>query len=196
MCRTAGISHRPPCCSPQRRVGLLGHERDERVISRQRRKCRREVAGRTLEERSKLKARRDVHLLIISDDEVEGFVLTQAALRQGMSVECITYADDLREALVSAPEAVLVECVTVDASVARAVWVTSALTPALIFVVAEMIIGNDGIGHLILDSQRTFRIPEMYAGIFTLAVLGYSINWIFVRLEHMLLHGRPQNQVV
>jgi ABC-type nitrate/sulfonate/bicarbonate transport system permease component len=62
----------------------------------------------------------------------------------------------------------------------------------IVVVVAEMIIGNDGIGHLILDSQRTFQIPEMYAGIFTLAVVGYAINWFFVKLEQVMLRGRPR----
>lgn len=65
----------------------------------------------------------------------------------------------------------------------------------IVVVVAEMVIGNDGMGHLILASQRAFRIPEMYAGIFTLAVLGYSINRLFVSLEDVLLRGRPRSQV-
>jgi len=66
----------------------------------------------------------------------------------------------------------------------------------ILAVIAEMVIGNDGMGHLILASQRAFRIPEMYAGIFTLAVLGYSINWLFVRIENVLLRGRPRSGVV
>jgi ABC-type nitrate/sulfonate/bicarbonate transport system permease component len=66
----------------------------------------------------------------------------------------------------------------------------------IVVVVAEMVIGNDGIGHLILASQRAFRIPEMYAGIFTLAVVGYSFNWLFVRLEKRMLRGRPRTGIV
>jgi ABC-type nitrate/sulfonate/bicarbonate transport system permease component len=66
----------------------------------------------------------------------------------------------------------------------------------IVVVVAEMIIGNDGMGHLILDSQRTFRIPAMYAGIFTLAVVGYLLNWLFLRVESVLLRGRPRMDAV
>ena len=38
----------------------------------------------------------------------------------------------------------------------------------IVAIVAEMITGNSGIGYYILDMQRTFRVPEMFAGIFTL----------------------------
>src|SRR3982074_2574174 len=40
-------------------------------------------------------------------------------------------------------------------------------------VISEMVAANDGIGFFILDSERAFRIPDMYAGIFTLMVVGY-----------------------
>jgi ABC-type nitrate/sulfonate/bicarbonate transport system permease component len=65
----------------------------------------------------------------------------------------------------------------------------------IVVVVAEMVIGNQGMGHLILGSQRAFRIPEMYAGIFTLAVIGYSFNWLFVTVERAMLRGRPRSRV-
>ena len=60
----------------------------------------------------------------------------------------------------------------------------------IVAVVAEMIAGNSGIGYFILDMQRIFRVPEMFAGIFTLGILGFVINFVFLKLEGRLLHWR------
>lgn len=59
-----------------------------------------------------------------------------------------------------------------------------SLAIALILtVIAELVASNDGIGFFILDAERSFRIPEMYAGIFTLMVAGYLLNRLFVLFE-------------
>jgi NitT/TauT family transport system permease protein/sulfonate transport system permease protein len=60
----------------------------------------------------------------------------------------------------------------------------------IIAVIAEMVAGNSGIGYFILDRQRVFRVPEMFAGIFTLGVLGYVINFVFLRIERHFLRWR------
>jgi len=60
----------------------------------------------------------------------------------------------------------------------------------IVVVVAEMISGNNGIGYLILNMQRIFRVPEMFAGIFTLGLLGYFINLVFLQIEHYVLRWR------
>jgi ABC-type nitrate/sulfonate/bicarbonate transport system permease component len=60
----------------------------------------------------------------------------------------------------------------------------------IVVVVAEMIAGNSGIGYFILDRQRIFRVPDMFAGIFTLGVLGYLINFCFLRVERYFLRWR------
>ena len=60
----------------------------------------------------------------------------------------------------------------------------------IVAVVAEMIAGSSGIGYFILDMQRIFRVPEMFAGIFTLGVLGFAINYAFLKLENHLLRWR------
>jgi len=57
----------------------------------------------------------------------------------------------------------------------------------ILTVIAEMVAGNNGIGFYILDMERAFRIPEMWAGIFTLAVIGYLLNRIFVSVEERAL---------
>jgi ABC-type nitrate/sulfonate/bicarbonate transport system permease component len=62
----------------------------------------------------------------------------------------------------------------------------------IVVVVAEMVAGSSGIGYFILDNQRTFRVPEMFAGIFTLGVMGYCANWVFLLIEARVLHWRPR----
>lgn len=59
-----------------------------------------------------------------------------------------------------------------------------ALAIALILtVIAEFVGFTDGIGGFILDMERSFRVPEMWAGVFTLMVVGYLLNRLFVIFE-------------
>ncbi len=66
-----------------------------------------------------------------------------------------------------------------------------ALGIALIVgIVSEMLAGDTGVGYLILESQRIFQVPLMFAAIITLAVVGYLLNLVFVRIESHLLRWR------
>ncbi len=58
----------------------------------------------------------------------------------------------------------------------------------IVTVIAEMVAGNSGIGFYILSAQRSFLIPEMYAGVIALALTGFALNKGFVALEHALMH--------
>jgi ABC-type nitrate/sulfonate/bicarbonate transport system permease component len=52
-----------------------------------------------------------------------------------------------------------------------------ALPIALIVdIISEMVGSLNGIGRFILVMQRSFDIPEMYAGIFLVAIVGYALN--------------------
>lgn len=64
----------------------------------------------------------------------------------------------------------------------------------VLVVVAEMMAGTGGIGYLIVDMQRSFRIPDMYAWSLILATLGLALNEIFVAAERRLIHwsGTPE----
>ena len=57
----------------------------------------------------------------------------------------------------------------------------------IVTVIAEMLAGNNGIGYFVLDAERSFRIPEMYAGVFSLASVGYLLNRLFVCLESSVM---------
>lgn len=48
---------------------------------------------------------------------------------------------------------------------------------------AEMLAAKSGLGFFIQNSHLMYRIPEMYAGILTLAVFGLLINYLLVWLE-------------
>ena len=57
----------------------------------------------------------------------------------------------------------------------------------ILVVISEMVGSTDGIGYFILDSQRRFRVAQMYAGMLALALLGYTLNQLFNLLHRRLL---------
>ncbi|MFW6204257.1 MAG: ABC transporter permease [Actinomycetota bacterium] len=64
----------------------------------------------------------------------------------------------------------------------------TALSLALILmVISEMVASTSGIGFFILQSQRSFNIPEMWSGILLLGVLGYVLNAGFALVERWVL---------
>jgi NitT/TauT family transport system permease protein len=50
-------------------------------------------------------------------------------------------------------------------------------------VAAEMIGATSGLGYLVLYSEETFNVPEMYGGIVGLAILGIGLNWLLHSTE-------------
>jgi ABC-type nitrate/sulfonate/bicarbonate transport system permease component len=65
----------------------------------------------------------------------------------------------------------------------------------ILAVIAEMLAGTGGLGYLVLDMQRSFKVTDMYAWLVLLAVLGYSLNAGFNLVErraaHWALAARP-----
>lgn len=57
----------------------------------------------------------------------------------------------------------------------------------ILTVIAEEVAGNSGIGFYLLDAQRSFLIPEMYASVVALAILGFGLNRIFLLIESRVL---------
>ncbi|MGH3392124.1 MAG: ABC transporter permease [Actinomadura sp.] len=64
---------------------------------------------------------------------------------------------------------------------------TSLAIGIILMVVSEMVASDNGIGYFVLESQRSFAIPEMWTGIVLLSVLGYVLNQLFLVVEARLL---------
>lgn len=58
----------------------------------------------------------------------------------------------------------------------------------ILVVVTEMIAGSGGLGYLIVDMQRSFKVLDMYAWLVILAVMGFLLNAGFVRIERRATH--------
>ena len=66
-----------------------------------------------------------------------------------------------------------------------------SLSIALILVTtAEMIAGSKGLGFFILDEERSLHSGSMYAGIILVALLGYTLNRLFLALEGKAMRWR------
>lgn len=68
----------------------------------------------------------------------------------------------------------------------------------IVMVISEMVAASNGIGYFILSAQRGFKIRDMFAGVLTLAMLGYILNWLFLLIESRVLawhYGYPNNAI-
>ncbi len=62
----------------------------------------------------------------------------------------------------------------------------------LVLIAAEMVGAKEGLGYLITYSQYNFMIPEMYAGILTISLLGLLINQGLTTLERKFSKWKQQ----
>jgi NitT/TauT family transport system permease protein len=56
----------------------------------------------------------------------------------------------------------------------------SATYSILILIAAEMIGSNAGLGFLLYTSETNFQIPDMYAAIITMSLLGLTVNYLLM----------------
>jgi ABC-type nitrate/sulfonate/bicarbonate transport system permease component len=64
---------------------------------------------------------------------------------------------------------------------------TSLALAVILMVISEMVASTNGIGYFVLQSQRTFAIPEMWSGIILLGLLGFTLNVLFGIVERRVL---------
>jgi len=67
----------------------------------------------------------------------------------------------------------------------------------IVMVISEMVAASNGIGYFVLAAQRGFKVKEMFAGVVTLAVVGYVLNRVFLAVENRVLawhRGYTQQQ--
>jgi NitT/TauT family transport system permease protein len=67
----------------------------------------------------------------------------------------------------------------------------SAAVSVLALVAAEMIGAKAGLGYLVQYAQFSFMVPEMFAGILTIALVGVLLNAIFAGLERRVTRWKP-----
>jgi NitT/TauT family transport system permease protein len=60
----------------------------------------------------------------------------------------------------------------------------------LVLIAAEMVGAKAGLGYLITASQLNFQIPNMYAGIVAIALVGLAFNGVLVFVENRLSRWR------
>jgi ABC-type nitrate/sulfonate/bicarbonate transport system permease component len=64
---------------------------------------------------------------------------------------------------------------------------TSLSLALILMVISEMVASTNGIGYFVLQSQRSFDIPEMWSGILLIGIIGYALNAVFVLVERRVL---------
>jgi ABC-type nitrate/sulfonate/bicarbonate transport system permease component len=64
---------------------------------------------------------------------------------------------------------------------------TAVSLALILMVISEMVASTNGIGYFVLQSQRSFAIPEMWSGILLLGILGYVLNAVFGLIEKRVL---------
>lgn len=66
----------------------------------------------------------------------------------------------------------------------------AAANSILVLVAAEMVGAKAGVGYLINTAQYNFQVPQMYAGIITISLLGLGFNQTLVAVERRLSRWR------
>lgn len=69
----------------------------------------------------------------------------------------------------------------------------AAASSILVLIAAEMVGAKAGLGYLITASQLNFQIPNMYAGIVAIALVGLAFNGVLVFVENRLSRWRTTN---
>ena len=53
-----------------------------------------------------------------------------------------------------------------------------------LMVISELVASTNGIGYGIQNAQLMFLLTDMWCGVVLLAVLGSTLNWLFLKFEH------------
>src|SRR5690606_19999353 len=61
---------------------------------------------------------------------------------------------------------------------------------------AEMLAAKSGLGYLIQHSQLMMEIPQMYAGIITITLIGLLANYALVAFERRATRWKSASEVV
>lgn len=66
---------------------------------------------------------------------------------------------------------------------------TAVSLTIVVVIVTEMFVGTRfGIGKMLIDASYTYNIPQLYAGILLIGLIGYALNLGIIRLEQRIVH--------
>lgn len=60
----------------------------------------------------------------------------------------------------------------------------------LVLITTEYVGAKAGLGYMIISAQFNFQIPEMYAGILTVSLIGVAFNYLLLFIESKVLRWR------
>lgn len=67
---------------------------------------------------------------------------------------------------------------------------TSLAIALIMVVVTEMVGSIDGIGHFVIQAQRTFALADMWSGVVLIGLIGFAVNALFVAVQRRLLRSQ------
>ena len=65
---------------------------------------------------------------------------------------------------------------------------TSLTFALLLMIISELVAGTSGIGAFLISAQQRFQIPDMWAAIILLGLLGIVLNYLFTLVERRVIH--------
>lgn len=67
----------------------------------------------------------------------------------------------------------------------------SGAASMMVLITTEFVGAKAGLGYLIISSENNFQIPQMYAGILVISIIGVAFNFALVLLERHFSRWRP-----
>jgi ABC-type nitrate/sulfonate/bicarbonate transport system permease component len=64
---------------------------------------------------------------------------------------------------------------------------TSLALGLIMVVISEMVASENGVGYFVLQAQRSFDLPEMWAGTLLIGILGYALSGVLALVERRVL---------
>lgn len=64
---------------------------------------------------------------------------------------------------------------------------TSLALGLIMVVISEMVASENGVGYFVLQAQRSFDLPEMWAGTLLIGILGYALSGVLALAERRVL---------
>ncbi|HVX52913.1 ABC transporter permease [Nocardioides sp.] len=66
----------------------------------------------------------------------------------------------------------------------------SGAASMMVLITTEFVGAKAGLGYLIISAENNFQIPEMYAGILTISIIGVAFNYLLVLVERRFSRWR------